>query len=152
MSGTSFGRKEVGDRAVEFFDSGYNCAESVLLSLGPIVGCEPGGPVCPRMATPFGGGVSRNGLICGAVTGGILAIGLRLGRDDEGRPRDPSYEETDGLLRSFSEKFGAHDCRTLTGIDFKDPEGSRRYRDDIHRNRCVHFVRFVAEYLTDRLG
>lgn len=139
---------DVGNRAVELFDSGYNCAESVLLALSESMGDAKDGSVVPRIATPFGGGVSRNGMICGALSGGILFTGLRLGRKDAGQPRDPSYDQTDSLLRSFADRFGACDCRTLTGIDFKNPEEVQRYKDDIHRNRCVHFVRFVAEHLS----
>jgi len=33
-----------------------------------------------KIATPFGGGIGRRGSVCGAVSGTIMAIGLKYGR------------------------------------------------------------------------
>lgn len=75
-------------QARQYFNTGYNCAESVLLAV-----CRESGyteseivKFIPRMATGFllrfhyggqvGGGIARNGGICGALSGAIMAIGL----------------------------------------------------------------------------
>jgi hypothetical protein len=39
----------------------------------------------PRLATGFGGGIGRKGSLCGAFTGSIMAIGMKMGRTD---PKD----------------------------------------------------------------
>jgi C_GCAxxG_C_C family probable redox protein len=66
-------------RGVRLFDSGYNCAEAVLLATSQDALRRKVGAVIPRIATGFGGGISRNGDVCGALTGGIMGIGLAGG-------------------------------------------------------------------------
>ena len=63
------------------FNSGLNCAESVLLTLSGRLAGKNSVSIIPRIATGFGGGVGRNGDICGALSGAVIAIGLALGRD-----------------------------------------------------------------------
>ena len=40
----------------------------------------------PRIATPFGGGIGGRGEVCGAVTGAVMAIGLKHGREEPSQP------------------------------------------------------------------
>ena len=61
--------------AVEKFVSGYNCAQSILYAFGPDLGLE--GETALKVATGLGGGLGVSGEVCGAVTGGILALGLK---------------------------------------------------------------------------
>lgn len=143
------GTEPAGERATQLFNSGYNCAESVALALAEHLNIK--GDSLPRAATPFGGGVSRNGMICGALAGGCIVIGLLEGRRDASEPRDPSYSETNHLLAEFAGRFSVHDCRTLTGVDFSDPGSAERYKQ-VHHEKCVHYVRFVADFLAERLG
>lgn len=144
MTGTS----SAGEHATQLFNSGYNCAESVALALAEHLNVHS--DALPRAATPFGGGISRNGMLCGALAGGCIVIGLLEGRHDASELRDPSYSETNHLLADFAERFAFHDCRTLTGVDFNDPRSAERYKQ-IHHEKCVHYVRFVADLLARRL-
>lgn len=68
------------DEAKRLFDNGFNCAESVLLATSHEKFAQSIGGIIPRIATGFGGGIARNGDVCGALTGGVMAIGLALGR------------------------------------------------------------------------
>jgi C_GCAxxG_C_C family probable redox protein len=34
----------------------------------------------PKLATGFGGGVGRKGSLCGAFTGSIMAMGMKMGK------------------------------------------------------------------------
>ncbi len=36
----------------------------------------------PKIASGFAGGIGNSGAVCGAVAGGVMAIGLKLGRAD----------------------------------------------------------------------
>lgn len=78
------------DKAAELFKS-CNCAQAVLGTLGPGAGLES--PECFRVAAAFGGGMARMGLVCGAVTGGMMVLGLRHGdrRIQEPGPRAQFY-------------------------------------------------------------
>jgi C_GCAxxG_C_C family probable redox protein len=126
------------------FNSGFNCAESVLLTLSGRMGRKNSESWIPRIATGFGGGVGRNGDICGALSGGVMAIGLALGRDKEEQSRDPCYAAVDRFYTDFVKEFGSSKCRELTGINLKAPVESETYRDRAHLERCKLIVAWAA--------
>lgn len=55
----------------------YNCAQSVLIPFAADAGIDE--EAAFRVAANFGGGM-KMGSVCGAVTGGLMALGLRPGR------------------------------------------------------------------------
>ena len=62
-----------GELAVSYHPLGNNCAQCVLKSCIDFTGLDDG--IATAVANGFGGGV-RSGEICGAITGGVMAIGL----------------------------------------------------------------------------
>ena len=77
-------------QATAKFTSGYNCAQSVLWAFRDEVGLEE--DVALKLATGLGAGMGRKQEVCGAVTGGILVLGLRHGR---GRADDRAFSGGD---------------------------------------------------------
>jgi len=134
------------DRAKNYFNSGYNCAESVLLALAqePFFKGGDFASALPRVATGFGGGLARNGLICGALSGGIMALGLMLGRNQAKESRDPCYPAVDRLVKDFQERFGSIHCRDISRVDLKTEEGRRRYQQMVHLEICNPVVAWSA--------
>lgn len=130
-----------GPQARNYFDSGYNCAESVLLACCP----GSGGDCLPRIATGFGGGIARNGSLCGALAGGIMALGLALGRDQAQGSREPCYPAVDRLFLGFEARFGSTRCRDLLGADLKSPDGQRDHAAGLHRETCRACVEWSAQ-------
>ena len=65
-------------RAAE--DRHYNCAQSVLIPFAPGAGVDE--ETAYRLALNFGGGMKRAS-VCGAITGGLMALGL-YGADEPG--------------------------------------------------------------------
>lgn len=61
-----------GERAGRLFDGGLNCAEAVLLAA---TGSDD--PALRALAKPFGGGIGGSKCLCGAISGGVLALGHR---------------------------------------------------------------------------
>lgn len=61
-----------GERAGALFDAGLNCAQSVLQATTGI-----DDPAMMEMADAFGGGIGDSQCLCGAVTGGVMALGLK---------------------------------------------------------------------------
>jgi C_GCAxxG_C_C family probable redox protein len=135
------------EEAKHHFNSGYNCAESVSLAVSKHIGwTTQGSASCiPRMATGFGGGVARNGDICGALAGGIMAISCALGRDNADQSRDLCYEAADRFYNEFVETFGSSQCRKLIGLDLKEPEQRKVYQDRVHFERCNPIVAWAAK-------
>lgn len=139
----------VEDEARRIFDTGLNCAESLLLAVSIHSGFEmDSGRVIPRIATGFGGGIARNGDTCGALSGAVMAISLAFGRDGPDQSRDQCYTAVDRFYDDFVKMFKSCKCRELTGVDFKTPEGNALYRERVHRERCTPIVEWAAKTAT----
>ena len=140
------------NKAIHLFDSGYNCAEAVLLATSHDVSSGKVESGIPRVATGFGGGLSRNGDVCGALTGGVMGIGLVMGRNSAGESRDRCYEAVDRFYSSFVLEFGTCRCRELTGLDLKTEEGRAAYQARVHSERCTKIVSWAAHVVSQITG
>ena len=65
-------------RSRELFNSGFYCAESVLMAIAESRGIRS--DLIPRIATGFCSGMARTGGQCGAVSGAMMGISLATGR------------------------------------------------------------------------
>jgi C_GCAxxG_C_C family probable redox protein len=99
------------------------------------------------MATPFGGGVSRFGTICGALVGGAMALGFCYGRTraEEKDKREKTYAKVQEMLRGFEKEFGTLQCKGLINLNLLDPEERKKFQELKLTNRCAGFVAFVVE-------
>lgn len=132
------------------FNSDFNCAESVLLAVnGELNTTGEGERVFPRIATGFGGGIGRNGDVCGALTGGVIAISLALGRDKPEDSREPCYQAVNQFYNDFRANFGSCKCRELTNLNMKTPEGAEAYRAEVHTEICNPIVAWAARRAHD---
>ena len=134
------------ERALDLFSRQFNCAQAVLAALGPAEGLTEHD--CLRIAAPFGGGIGRLGETCGAVTGAIMAIGLRYGA---AAARDPEtktalYERVRDFVARFKARHGSIICRDLLGCDLGTPEGVQQAKvRDTHHTVCTALVRSAIE-------
>lgn len=110
----------------------------------------------PKIATGFCGGVSRTCGMCGAVSGGIMAIGLFSGRTSPSDSVLPTYETVRRLLEQFAEKFGSTNCRDLTGCDLGTDEGQNYFKTNNLMETCRHFTEagaaIAATLIEERLS
>ena len=98
--------------------------------------------------------MARTGETCGAVTGGLMVIGLKHAKmrkdDDDGR--ELSYALAQEFMDKFRERNHALLCRDLLGVDVSTPEGMRAIRErDLFRTVCPKFVGGAAELLEELL-
>ena len=143
------GKDEAIDRCTKHFNEGYNCCETVLLSFCELLGVES--EVIPKIATPFGGGICKRKHMCGALSGAVMAIGLKYGRNTPQGKREPSSERTARLVEKFIEKYGSANCIEVLGYDPEDLEKVKRDKDKIRANICAPLIRQVAEWLWDEI-
>lgn len=131
------------------FDSGYNCCETVLLSFSEMldVDCE----VIPNIATPFGGGICDRKHMCGALSGAVMAIGLKHGRNDPKGDRDSSSARTKRLVGKFVQKYGSANCRDILDYDPEDPGKIDREKQKTRAIICAPLIEQVAEWLWEEL-
>jgi len=139
--------------AVETFLSGYNCAQAVLSTYGHELGLDT--ETALKVATGLGAGMGRQGEVCGAVTGAILALGLKYGRggQQDRSATERTYQKTQELIGQFEQRHGSCLCRVLLdGCDLRTPEGQQQFRDhDLLRKTCVSCVRTVADIMAELL-
>jgi C_GCAxxG_C_C family probable redox protein len=128
------------DEAKRLFDSGLNCAESVLLAIS-----HDKFPQSIEVVIP------RNGDICGALAGGVMAISLALGRNSPEELRDSCYLAVDQFYSEFVREFGSCKCRELTGIDLKTAKGREEYMTKIHADLCSRIVVWATRAAAHRL-
>jgi C_GCAxxG_C_C family probable redox protein len=106
----------------------------------------------PGIALGFGGGLGRRGLVCGALNGGVMAIGLRHGWMSETVDKDTAYAQVLELCRRFEKQHGSALCRDLTGCDLTTPEGRQKWEDLNVKEKCHNYVSTTVEILMDLLG
>ena len=109
------------ETAVESFEKGYNCAQSVFSAFSEDFGLDKATAL--KIGNGFGGGV-RCGEVCGAVSGAVMAIGLKCGFyvekdfDQKGFCNNKAFE----FIERFREANGSMICRDILGIDIRSPE------------------------------
>ena len=145
--------KTRSDAALEKFLSGYNCAQAVLFAFCDDLSLDK--DTALRLACGFGAGMGRKQEVCGAVAGGILAIGLRHGRG-EGQDRaltDATYGKVRELMSRFESRHGTCICRELLdGCDLNTPGGQQFFKEnDLLNKTCAGCVRTVVEAVEDLL-
>ena len=134
---------DVARRSREHFTSGFYCAESVLLALAEACGTHS--EVIPQIATGFCSGISRSGGMCGALSGGIMGIGLFRGRNSPGEPVNEIYAAVRRLLEEFEQRHGATGCRELIGCDLNTDEGQAYFKDNNLIEGCLQYTADAAE-------
>jgi C_GCAxxG_C_C family probable redox protein len=117
------------NKALEYFRSGLNCAQSVLMASAEDL--IPNKEFLEGISCGFGGGMGRLQETCGAVTGAFMAIGLnnRAKINDNAELKEVTYS----MVRKFNHQFkslnGSTDCQVLLNCDLKTEEG-RKYAHD----------------------
>jgi len=119
------------------------------LSLKDYLGIE--NDLVSRMATGFGGGIGRKGSLCGAFTGSIMAIGMKMGRTDPKDKRAVSkvYTKCQEFWNQFEKEFGSNLCFDLTGAHLDREEERQKWLDSGGMEKCAAIVEKTAQMLCD---
>jgi C_GCAxxG_C_C family probable redox protein len=135
------------EQAISKFTGGYNCAQSVFYAF-----CEDlqlDSDTALKIASGFGGGIGRRGDICGAVTGGIMALGAKYGRGEkeDGAALGATYDKTRQFMDQFAGRHGSCLCRELlNGCDLATEEGQAAFREkDLKNKVCTPCVQSAVE-------
>jgi C_GCAxxG_C_C family probable redox protein len=106
----------IGKTAYEYERVYHGCSQCVLAALQD--GLKLGGRESFKAASALAGGIARMGNACGALVGGLMAIGLAFGRDrleDAGTSQGYARAIDLGgeLCRRFEAAFGSTLCRDV---------------------------------------
>jgi C_GCAxxG_C_C family probable redox protein len=139
------------DDAVEYFNKGFSCSQSVLSAYSDELGM--GRDQAFRVAGAFGAGMGRMCETCGAVTGAFMVLGLKYGKvkaEDE-PAKEKTYAKVQEFVREFKAGNGSIVCRDLLGCDMGTPEGMKHARENrLTSTKCPKYVRDAAE-IVERL-
>ena len=143
-----------GEIAAANFKEGMNCAQAVLCAF-----CEE--TALPRetllkLSLPFGGGMGRMRLTCGAVTGMIMAYGLikGIGTTPSHDDKMDNYKGVQYLCDEFKKlNRGTIICAELLGL--KEPEGTfvpeERTEEYYKKRPCGELCQLAADILDNYL-
>jgi C_GCAxxG_C_C family probable redox protein len=106
-------KQEAIDKAQTFFDQGYACSQSVLLTFANEFNLDE--KTAKLISSTFGGGMGRLRQKCGAVTGGFMVLGLKYGNSE---PKDMdtklnAYKKVRELNQRVEEIYGTSNCFEL---------------------------------------
>lgn len=137
------------EKTLKYFNSGYNCCESVVMAVCDHLGIDKETP--QKIATPFGSGMSRNGSNCGALNAAFICMGLVSGRKSSEESRDTSYLPADRVFAKFREKYGSTFCMDITGVNLRDPEEAAKNKERMHNELCGPIVSQVTQWVLEEL-
>ena len=132
------------------FVEGFSCSQAVFSAFAEAEGIEL--EMALRIASSFGAGMARMGDTCGAVTGGMMVLGLKFGRiiADDTEAKEKNYRLVREFVEKFNNRFESCTCRDLLGFEPGAPEASQRFKDDPElEKRCAGFVRRASEILEE---
>ena len=138
------------EKAKELFLSGYNCAQSVLLSFADDLKYSK--ELAQKMAAGFGGGMGKQQETCGAVTGAIMVVGLLKGEavNNNEELKTAAYGAVKELTRDFVEVYKTTKCSDLIGCDLNTPEGAAKFKEEkIMETTCAGCVVKAVQILED---
>jgi len=162
--------KMIGKKA-QAYDKYSECSQSVLLTLQEAF--ELGDQESFKAATVLSGGVARRGETCGALLGGLMALGLVAGRKDitktqvyrdTMKPANDIIEEFKQRLQmefGFEESLNSTLCRDIQekvygrSFDLRDEKGHQAFLDAGGHNEdgcpkvCAVAAMVTAEKLRD---
>jgi C_GCAxxG_C_C family probable redox protein len=96
---------------------------------------------CMKIASGFGGGIADKGNVCGALTGGIMALGLKYG----GSPMEAEVNQAaNTLLEKFTNLHDSVLCRELINYDLAATEGLKAAFEKGVFDNCPKYVEDVA--------
>ncbi len=106
-------KEQAAQRAADLMANDWHCSEAIFIAVGE----HELGDVSEqmiKMSTPFAGGIGCQHLdLCGAFTGGVMAIGAARGRADSSVKDDACQSLATEYRNAFLEKFGSLICADL---------------------------------------
>ncbi len=134
------------ETAIELFERGFNCAQSSFYPFAKNMGMSEKHAL--NITTAFGAGIIYRGEMCGAVTGAMMAIGLKFGKNvaDDADAKDLTYSLVKQLHTRFEKEFGSIHCKQLLGLNDVSAESwAKANEDKKFKSNCPLYVARAVE-------
>ncbi|OPX64810.1 C-GCAxxG-C-C family protein [Methanoregula sp. PtaB.Bin085] len=140
---------EKPETSLDSFSKGITCSAAVFSAFSSDMGLDE--KTARKIACGFGAGISRTGNICGAVSGAIMVIGLKYGKEvpgDDGGATEKTRALTRQFVQEFEQKHGSVNCTKILGYNLSVPaEYDEAAKANLFRTKCPSCVRDATEIL-----
>jgi C_GCAxxG_C_C family probable redox protein len=137
------------EKILNSFEEGFNCSQVVLSSVSTELGIDD--ITAKKISACFGNGMFC-GSTCGAVTGALMAIGLKYGHSIPNTPEisNENIAKLKEFKEKFSNKYNSVICKELLGYDISDPEDKEKImQKQLLTTFCPKLVSNVISILKD---
>jgi C_GCAxxG_C_C family probable redox protein len=114
-------KREVSEKAYSYERQYHCCSQATLLALQEALGLED--ELTLKASSSLCGGVALSGNTCGALSAGVMVIGMKMGRGDlkEGFASVmKAMLPANRLVRWFEAEYGTTLCRNISGLELND--------------------------------
>lgn len=120
----------------------FYCSEAVIDTLNEFLGWPMDRSIV-RLAAGFPVGIGKSGCVCGAISGGVMALGLVYGRDPGKTMDDRMFPVAAELHDHIKKSYKSTCCRVITkDLVFASPE---------RKAHCVKITGEVAAWVAAKL-
>lgn len=140
------------DKAENYFCNNFNCSQAVFTTFATEAGLDE--ELALKIATQFGGG-ARKGEMCGAVSGALMALGLKYGHchAKNAEEKAKSYQIAEDFMNRFIEKKGTVVCRQLLGYDISKTEDMEKIKElNLFKTTCPEMIRCATEIVEQMIN
>ena len=146
-------------QAVDNFMAGYGCCQSVVAAFADLYGLDD--TMAKKIAAGFGGGVGRLRMMCGAVTGIVMLVGLDCGQTEgsDSAGKSACYKVVQELLAQSEAENGSLICAEILGLKGHDkahcsyvasPRTAEYYKTRPCAAKVESAARIFANYLRSK--
>ena len=131
-----------GEIAYQNFTSGLACSQAVALAFKEEIGIDA--ELLKDMTLGFGGGVGRQRLVCGAVSGMVTAISALCAK---GKSKVELYKIIQDACADFKKEFGSLICAELLGekpLAKPTPNAEERTPEYYKKRPCAEICRIAG--------
>lgn len=134
---------KVRSKAEGYFDRGeFFCSEAVVHTINEFLGW-PFPESVTKMASGFPIGMGKSGCLCGAVSGGQMALGMAWGRNHGEAMQEDMFPVSARLHDYIKEQYKSTCCRVIVkDYEFTSPE---------RKKHCVKITGQVAAWVAEQL-
>ena len=142
-----------GERAKEYFLQGYACSQAVALAFSDVMGVEE--RIISKMLLPFGGGIGRLRMTCGAISGMAAVVGMVFAEaENSPENKKQTYAIVQELCAKFKAEYGSLLCGELLSGAIPvevGGEAEARTQEYYKKRPCAEMVATAAEILENYL-
>jgi len=137
------------EEANQIFSNNYNCCQAVIAVFAEELGLTK--EIALKLGSPFGSGACK-GELCGAVTGGLMALGLKYGQYIEGDMETKNHMThlAKQFMARFEDRQDSIICKHILGYDLtKEDEREVILEKGLFKSICPKAVETAVNIIED---